>query len=357
MWGEFIAKQKPGAKIAELTFDNDFGKVYSTTMKQVASGQGLHDRRQRAARGHRHVDRQPDHQDPGVEPGRRARRDDRRVLPEADGRARGRRLQGHHDHLLHVRVGGIVLQAGRSGRQRRLPPSAAEGPERPAVRKRSGSRRSTRPTSRSTAPGADPNNGQILTGYDVGLQVVDTLTRAAAMDGGLTHENVMNAAWSTNFTLPLLLGGNVPRRRHHRCVRHRIRRRWASTTLRSTPRSRPEMSSTSKARAGSSQAELHTGRRTTSPARCARGLVVSSAHPVDASTSASSSGVRRSRSGSPTAATRRRNHSWRATASWIVGRHREAHREARRSVPRPHGWLGATRRAPSARGTRRPLRR
>ena len=27
------------------------------------------------------------------------------------------------------------------------------------------------------------------------------------MDGGLTHENVMNAAWSTNFTLPLLLGG------------------------------------------------------------------------------------------------------------------------------------------------------
>ncbi len=57
------------------------------------------------------------------------------------------------------------------------------------------------------APGADPNNGQILTGYDVGLQVVDTLTNAAAMDGGLTHENVMNAAWATNFTLPLLLGG------------------------------------------------------------------------------------------------------------------------------------------------------
>ena len=27
------------------------------------------------------------------------------------------------------------------------------------------------------------------------------------MDGGLTHENVMNAAWATNFTLPLLLGG------------------------------------------------------------------------------------------------------------------------------------------------------
>ena len=37
MWGEFIAKKKPGAKIAELTFNNDFGKVYATTMKQVAA--------------------------------------------------------------------------------------------------------------------------------------------------------------------------------------------------------------------------------------------------------------------------------------------------------------------------------
>ena len=37
MWGEFIAEKKPGAKIAELTFNNDFGKVYSTTMQEVAA--------------------------------------------------------------------------------------------------------------------------------------------------------------------------------------------------------------------------------------------------------------------------------------------------------------------------------
>ena len=41
MWGDFIAKKKPGAKVAELTFNNDFGKSYSTTMKKVAADKGL----------------------------------------------------------------------------------------------------------------------------------------------------------------------------------------------------------------------------------------------------------------------------------------------------------------------------
>ena len=41
MWGDFIAKQKPGAKVAQLTFNNDFGKSYSTTFEKVAAEKGL----------------------------------------------------------------------------------------------------------------------------------------------------------------------------------------------------------------------------------------------------------------------------------------------------------------------------
>ena len=91
MWGEFIAKQKPGAKIAELTFDNDFGKVYSTTMTQVAKDKGftIVD-----SELHEGTDTSIDNQitkilasNPDVVLGETTGA----VLPEADGRARGRR--------------------------------------------------------------------------------------------------------------------------------------------------------------------------------------------------------------------------------------------------------------------------
>ena len=56
--------------------------------------------------------------------------------------------------------------------------------------------------------GADANNGSVLTGYNFGALLTDTLTRAAALDGGLTRANIMNAAWATDFAVPLLIGGS-----------------------------------------------------------------------------------------------------------------------------------------------------
>ena len=41
MWGEFIEKKKPGAKVAELTYNNDFGKAYATAMQKVAKEKGF----------------------------------------------------------------------------------------------------------------------------------------------------------------------------------------------------------------------------------------------------------------------------------------------------------------------------
>ncbi len=55
--------------------------------------------------------------------------------------------------------------------------------------------------------GADPKLGNTATGYDIATVIVDNLTRAAAMEGGLTRANMMNAVWSTDLSLPLAAGG------------------------------------------------------------------------------------------------------------------------------------------------------
>ncbi len=207
MWGEFIAKQKPGAKIAELTFDNDFGKVYSTTMKQVAADKGftIVD-----SELHEGTDTSIDNQitkilasNPDV------------VIGETTGafcpKLMAGLAAGGYKGITIISytcasVASFFKPVDPAGNGvylllQQKDPSDPQFANDPAVT-------AYKADVAKYGAGADPNNGQILTGYDVGLQVIDTLTRAAGMDGGLTHENVMNAAWSTNFTLPLLLGGS-----------------------------------------------------------------------------------------------------------------------------------------------------
>jgi len=56
-------------------------------------------------------------------------------------------------------------------------------------------------------PGIDATIGNVFTGYNAGFYVVDALTRAAAMDGGLTRANLMNAFWSFDLKGPIAIGG------------------------------------------------------------------------------------------------------------------------------------------------------
>jgi branched-chain amino acid transport system substrate-binding protein len=58
-------------------------------------------------------------------------------------------------------------------------------------------------------PGIDPKVGNVGTGYNAAFLVADALTRAAAMEGGLTRANLMNAFWSYDVTSPLALDGAV----------------------------------------------------------------------------------------------------------------------------------------------------
>jgi branched-chain amino acid transport system substrate-binding protein len=56
-------------------------------------------------------------------------------------------------------------------------------------------------------PGIDAKVGNVFTGYNAAFYVVDALTRAAEMEGGLTRANLMNAFWSFDLVGPIAIGG------------------------------------------------------------------------------------------------------------------------------------------------------
>ena len=166
VWIEFIKEKFPDAtKIALLSFNNDFGKVYQTELNALAAGGRAGGRRRRAAR----ADVRP-HQrgDPaaGVGPGRHHRRHDVDVLHQPDDPGPPGRVHRTDHQLLHLPVDPAVHGA------------------RPARRRRTSTRSSsprTRPTRRTPripavqqyledvatyGPGVDPNVGNVGTGYN-----------------------------------------------------------------------------------------------------------------------------------------------------------------------------------------------
>ena len=53
VWVEFIKQKFPDAKkVAILSFNNDFGKTYKTTLDEALPAAGYDDRRRRRPRGH-----------------------------------------------------------------------------------------------------------------------------------------------------------------------------------------------------------------------------------------------------------------------------------------------------------------
>ncbi|MEP7201174.1 MAG: ABC transporter substrate-binding protein [Ilumatobacteraceae bacterium] len=56
-------------------------------------------------------------------------------------------------------------------------------------------------------PGIDAKVGNVFTGYNAAFYVVDALTRASKMDGGLTRANLMNGFWSFDLKGPIAIGG------------------------------------------------------------------------------------------------------------------------------------------------------
>ena len=206
MWGDFLAKAKPGAKVAELVFNNDFGKSYQKKFDEVAADKGftivdteLHEGTATS------IDNEVTAilaANPDV------------VLGETTGAFCPKLMAG----LAAGGYKGITIvsatcasvasffkpvdPAGNGvyvlGQQK--DPSDPQFANDPAMT-------AYKADVAKYGQGADANNGSILTGYNLAALMVDTLQRAAKLDGGLTRANIMNAAWSTDFAVPLILGG------------------------------------------------------------------------------------------------------------------------------------------------------
>jgi branched-chain amino acid transport system substrate-binding protein len=206
MWADFIAEQKPGATVAQLVFNNDFGKAYQTTFEAIAPEKGLEVVETQLHEG---TATAIDNEitallaaNPDV------------IIGETTGAFCPRLFAG----LAAGGFQGIVIASATCasvasfftpvdpagdgvyilGQQK--DPSDPQFAEDPAMVE-------YKADMAEFGESLDPNNAQHLTGYNLAALMVDTLERATALEGGLTRANIMNAAWATNFEVPLILGG------------------------------------------------------------------------------------------------------------------------------------------------------
>ncbi len=206
IWAAFIAKQKPGAKVAQLVFNNDFGKAYQKQFEADAKTAGLTIVETKIHEGTAaNIDNEvtailaanPDY-----------------VIGETTGafcpKLMAGLAQGGYTGktIISATCASVssffkpVDPAGNGvyllGQQK--DPSDPMWADDPAMKQYFAD-------VAQYGAGADAKNGSILTGYGAGGLTVQTLKDAAKLKGGLTRVNVMNAVWNINYKNPLLFGG------------------------------------------------------------------------------------------------------------------------------------------------------
>ena len=113
--GRVHREQKPGAKVAQLVFNNDFGKAYQTAFEAVAEEKGFEIVETQLHEGTAaDIDNEVTAilaANPDVVIGETTGA----FCPKLMAGLAAGGYEGIDDHLGDVRVGGVVLQAGRSG--------------------------------------------------------------------------------------------------------------------------------------------------------------------------------------------------------------------------------------------------
>ena len=208
IWADYISQKKPGAKVAQLVFNNDFGKSYQRTFEKAAKDKGLNIVETKLHEGTApNIDNetaailaaQPDY-----------------VLGETTGafcpRLMGGLAKGGYKGKtimsstcaavqsffkpIDPAGNGVLLIAAQKD------PSDPQYANDPAIV-------TYKADIAKHGGGANANDGSILTGYNIAALLVDSLEKAAALPGGLTRVNLMNAAWNADFTLPLAISGKA----------------------------------------------------------------------------------------------------------------------------------------------------
>ena len=208
IWADYIAKKKPGAKVALLIFNNDFGKAYQTVFEKQAAAKKLTIVSTKLHEGTApNIDNevsailaaQPDY----VLGGTTGAFCPKLMGGLAKGGFKGQTIisstcasaASFFKPIDPAGDGVLVLTSVKDPSD----PARASDPDVVAYRA----------DVAKYGPGVNANDVTVAAGWTEGGIVIDVLTRAAEADGGLTRLNVMNAAWSTDFDAPLALFGKV----------------------------------------------------------------------------------------------------------------------------------------------------
>jgi ABC-type branched-subunit amino acid transport system substrate-binding protein len=207
VWSEFLKEKMPGAKVAELTFNNDFGKSYQKQFNADAAANGFDVVASVTHEGTSDLTNEVT-----------------QILAANPDVILGETTSTACTNLIKLaRQGGftgpIIISATCQGVQPFILPAGEaatevytivtqKDPSDPAFADDPNMKQFQADVAQF-GNGADPKNANVLTGYNNGFLLEDNLKRAAAMDGGLTRANLMNAIWSSDIELPLTLGGKA----------------------------------------------------------------------------------------------------------------------------------------------------
>ena len=207
VWIEFIKEKFPDAtKIALLSFNNDFGKVYQDGDQRLAPEAGLEvvaDVLHEPTSDLTNEVTQLLASDPDVILGGTTSTFCTNLMTLA-------RQGGFTGPIINSftcqAIQQFMIPAGEAAANVHTLVVTRTRPTRPTPRIRRCS--STWRTSPPTVKDVDPNVGNVGTGWTVGFPIEDAVNRAMEMEGGLTQANLMNAFWSYNLEGPLALGGS-----------------------------------------------------------------------------------------------------------------------------------------------------
>jgi ABC-type branched-subunit amino acid transport system substrate-binding protein len=205
IWADYISKQKPGASVALLIFNNDFGKAYQKVFKEEAAKKKLKIVAEQLHEGTApNIDNEvaallaanPDY----VLGGTTSTFCSKLMAGLAKGSYKGKTIisstcASAAAFFKPIDPAGDGVQVLTSVDDV-SDPALADDPDVKAFKA----------DLAKYAPSANANDTNVAAGWIQGLTAIEILKNAAESGDGLTRASTMNAAWSLDYDAPLLFG-------------------------------------------------------------------------------------------------------------------------------------------------------
>jgi len=205
IWADYIAEAKPGAKVAQLIFNNDFGKAYQNVFTEAAADKGLDLVSTQLHEGTApNIDNevaailasQPDY----VLGGTTSTFCPKLMAGLAKGGFKGQTIISS----TCASAASFFVPVDPAG-DGVLVLTSIDDPSDPDLADDADVKAFKADVAKYGA-GVNASNTNVAAGYTEGLTLIEILKNAAESDDGLTRVSVMNAAWNIDFEPPLLFG-------------------------------------------------------------------------------------------------------------------------------------------------------